>query len=144
MAERTVLITGATGLLGREVATTFGLKNWNVKGTGYSRADGINTFKVNLSNETEVGEFLDETKPQVLLNGSQTRSIKTPKVLVNSTSLRARHSPSWPRIETSLSYIYQPTTCSPARRGMPHMKPTPSLNRPIFMAKRSWMVSEPS
>ncbi|KAF5710046.1 dTDP-4-dehydrorhamnose reductase [Fusarium mundagurra] len=54
MSERTVLITGATGLLGREVATTFGLKNWNVKGTGYSRADGINTFKVNLSNETEV------------------------------------------------------------------------------------------
>ncbi|KAF5545213.1 dTDP-4-dehydrorhamnose reductase [Fusarium phyllophilum] len=62
MSERTVLITGATGLLGREVATTFGLKNWNVKGTGYSRADGINTFKVNLRNETEVGEFLDETK----------------------------------------------------------------------------------
>lgn len=62
MSERTVLITGATGLLGREVATTFGLKNWNVKGTGYSRADGINNFKVNLSNETEVGEFLDETK----------------------------------------------------------------------------------
>ncbi|EWG43958.1 dTDP-4-dehydrorhamnose reductase [Fusarium verticillioides 7600] len=68
MSERTVLITGATGLLGREVATTFGLKNWNVKGTGYSRADGVNTFKINLSNETEVGEFLDETKPQVIVH----------------------------------------------------------------------------
>ncbi|KAF4444483.1 dtdp-4-dehydrorhamnose reductase [Fusarium austroafricanum] len=68
MSERTVLVTGATGLLGREVATAFGLKNWNVKGTGYSRADGINTFKVDLSNEKEVAEFLDETGPQVIVH----------------------------------------------------------------------------
>ncbi|KAM0447504.1 hypothetical protein ACHAQK_001056 [Fusarium lateritium] len=54
MSERTVLVTGATGLLGREVSAAFGLKNWTVKGTGYSRADGINTFKVDLGNEAEV------------------------------------------------------------------------------------------
>ncbi|KAF4331861.1 dtdp-4-dehydrorhamnose reductase [Fusarium beomiforme] len=68
MSERTVLVTGATGLLGREVATAFGLSNWNVKGTGYSRADGINTFKVDLSNEAEVADFLDETRPQVIVH----------------------------------------------------------------------------
>jgi len=62
MSERTVLVTGATGLLGREVSAAFGLKNWEVKGTGYSRADGINTFKVDLGNENEVSNFLDETK----------------------------------------------------------------------------------
>jgi NAD(P)-dependent dehydrogenase (short-subunit alcohol dehydrogenase family) len=80
MSERTVLVTGATGLLGREVSAAFGLKNWTVKGTGYSRADGINTFKVDLGNEAEVASFLDETKfeplpsnaaasPQANLNG---------------------------------------------------------------------------
>ncbi|KAL4728576.1 hypothetical protein ACLX1H_005327 [Fusarium chlamydosporum] len=62
MSGRTVLVTGATGLLGREVSAAFGLKNWEVKGTGYSRADGINTFKVDLGNEDEVAKFLDETK----------------------------------------------------------------------------------
>ncbi|KAM0299643.1 hypothetical protein ACHAPM_007690 [Fusarium culmorum] len=64
MTDRTVLVTGATGLLGREVSAAFGLKNWEVKGTGFSRADGISTFKVDLGNENEVSTFLDETKPQ--------------------------------------------------------------------------------
>ncbi|CAJ0553631.1 Ff.00g121430.m01.CDS01 [Fusarium sp. VM40] len=68
MSERTVLVTGATGLLGREVSAAFGLQNWTVKGTGYSRADGVNTFKVDLGNEAEVASFLDETKPQVIVH----------------------------------------------------------------------------
>lgn len=62
MTERTVLVTGATGLLGREVSASFGLRGWNVKGTGYSRADGISTLKVDLGNESEVASLLDETK----------------------------------------------------------------------------------
>jgi NAD(P)-dependent dehydrogenase (short-subunit alcohol dehydrogenase family) len=62
MSERTVLVTGATGLLGREVSAAFGLQNWIVKGTGYSRADGINTFKVDLGKEADVASILDETK----------------------------------------------------------------------------------
>ncbi|KAI8659585.1 hypothetical protein LRP88_06154 [Fusarium phalaenopsidis] len=68
MAGRTVLVTGATGLLGREVSASFGLRGWNVKGTGYSRADGISTLKVDLSNESEVASLLDETKPQVIVH----------------------------------------------------------------------------
>ncbi|KAM0559781.1 hypothetical protein ACHAPJ_004305 [Fusarium lateritium] len=68
MSERTVLVTGATGLLGREVSAAFGIKNWNVKGTGYSRADGISTLRVDLGNENEVAEILDETKPQVIVH----------------------------------------------------------------------------
>ncbi|KAF9763644.1 hypothetical protein IL306_003048, partial [Fusarium sp. DS 682] len=86
MSGRTVLVTGATGLLGREVATAFGLKNWNVKGTGYSRADGINTFKVDLSNEAEVGDFLDETKfaaPLHLMYQSTNVAAFRPQVIVH-------------------------------------------------------------
>lgn len=66
MTERTVLVTGATGLLGREVSASFGLRGWNVKGTGYSRADGISTLKVDLSNESEVASLLEETKSDSL------------------------------------------------------------------------------
>lgn len=62
MTKRTVLVTGATGLLGREVAKTFRLASWTVKGTGYSRADGVDTLKVDLQNESEVAKVLDETK----------------------------------------------------------------------------------
>ncbi|KAF5663896.1 dtdp-4-dehydrorhamnose reductase [Fusarium heterosporum] len=68
MPDRTVLVTGATGLLGREVSAAFGLKNWVVKGTGHSRADGINTFKVDLGSEDEVASFLNETKPQAIVH----------------------------------------------------------------------------
>lgn len=57
-----MLVTGATGLLGREVVRAFKLKNWNVKGTGLSRADGVDVLKVDLSSEAEVKKVLDETK----------------------------------------------------------------------------------
>lgn len=62
MVDRTVLVTGATGLLGREVAKAFRLKSWNVKGTGLSRADGVDILKVDLSSENEVKKVLEEVK----------------------------------------------------------------------------------
>lgn len=62
MSDRTVLITGATGLLGREVVEAFRLKRWTVKGTGYSRADGVDTLKVDLGNEAEVAKVVEDTK----------------------------------------------------------------------------------
>jgi NAD(P)-dependent dehydrogenase (short-subunit alcohol dehydrogenase family) len=64
MAERTVLVTGATGLLGREVVSAFGLlhSGWAVKGTGYSRAEGVDVLKVNLESAADVAKTLDETR----------------------------------------------------------------------------------
>lgn len=62
MTNHTVLVTGATGLLGREVAAYFKLKRWTVKGTGYSRADGVDVLKVDLGNEDELTKVLDQTK----------------------------------------------------------------------------------
>ncbi len=60
--KRTVIVTGGTGLLGREVAHTFRLMGWNVVGTGYSRADGVDTRKVDLGDVAQVKAVLDETK----------------------------------------------------------------------------------
>ncbi len=62
MANFTVIVTGATGLLGREVVRAFDRKKWNVKGTAYSRADGITTSKVDLNDQDQVEAFLDRVK----------------------------------------------------------------------------------
>jgi uncharacterized protein YbjT (DUF2867 family) len=62
MSAKTVLVTGATGLLGRQVVRAFELKNWSVKGTGYSRADGVSVLKVDLGSAAEVEKALDTTK----------------------------------------------------------------------------------
>lgn len=62
MAQKTALVTGATGLLGREVLESFQMKGWSVKGTGYSRADGNDILKVDLNDEAQVTKALDEVK----------------------------------------------------------------------------------
>lgn len=62
MSGRTVLVTGATGLLGRQVIEAFRLKQWTVKGTGYSRADGVDILKVDLGSEGEVSKVIEDTK----------------------------------------------------------------------------------
>jgi NAD(P)-dependent dehydrogenase (short-subunit alcohol dehydrogenase family) len=62
MSSKTALVTGATGFLGRQVVKAFASHDWNVKGTGFSRADGTNIFKVDLSNPAEIEKALDEVK----------------------------------------------------------------------------------
>lgn len=63
--QRTALVTGATGLLGREIASAFRHSpGWTVKGTGHSRADGVDVLKLDLQNEdlNELNSILDEIK----------------------------------------------------------------------------------
>lgn len=62
MAAKTVLVTGATGLLGRQVVRAFQAADWTVKGTGFSRADGVTVHKVDLADAAQVEKALDETK----------------------------------------------------------------------------------
>ncbi|KAK3196107.1 hypothetical protein K4F52_000975 [Lecanicillium sp. MT-2017a] len=66
--KRTVLVTGSTGLLGRQVANTFHLMGWNVVGTGYSRADGVTIRKVDLGDVAQVKTVLDDTKPHAIIH----------------------------------------------------------------------------
>ncbi|TDZ12863.1 Methionine adenosyltransferase 2 subunit beta [Colletotrichum spinosum] len=68
MAGQNVVVTGATGLLGRQVVRVFDLKSWNVKGTGLSRADNVSVFRVDLGQTSEIEKFLDESKPQVVVH----------------------------------------------------------------------------
>jgi S-adenosylmethionine synthetase len=59
---KTVLITGATGLLGRQVVKAFERENWNVIGTGLTRAKPPSILKVDLSSGAEITKVLDDVK----------------------------------------------------------------------------------
>jgi dTDP-4-dehydrorhamnose reductase len=69
--KRTALVTGATGLLGREITAAFRHSPvWDVKGTGHSRADGVDVLKVNLEAEDmkELTAVIDEIKYVLLFS----------------------------------------------------------------------------
>lgn len=62
MANKTALVTGATGLLGRQVVKAFAKHDWTVKGTGFSRADGSSILKVDLSSAAEIEKALEDVR----------------------------------------------------------------------------------
>ena len=62
MAEKTALVTGATGFLGRQVVKAFAGHGWAVKGTGLSRADGVDVLRVDLEDRAEVEGVLEAVR----------------------------------------------------------------------------------
>lgn len=58
----TVLITGATGLLGRQVFNTFKHSGCFVVGQGYSRATPPTILKADLEKPEDIKRLLDEAK----------------------------------------------------------------------------------
>jgi S-adenosylmethionine synthetase len=68
MSQKTALVTGATGLLGRQVVKAFERADWSVKGTGHSRADGTLVLKVDLAKPSEIEAALDQFKPNVVVH----------------------------------------------------------------------------
>jgi S-adenosylmethionine synthetase len=61
MSQR-ALVTGATGLLGREVSKAFERAGWHVVGAGFSRASPPKVIKLDIQDEREVRRVLDEVK----------------------------------------------------------------------------------
>ena len=57
----TGLVTGATGLLGREVCSQLQRGGCKVIGTGFTRASG-DVVKLDLANEADIAELLDDRK----------------------------------------------------------------------------------
>jgi S-adenosylmethionine synthetase len=56
------LITGATGLLGRQVTKAFTRAGWKVTGTGYTRASPPSILKLDLNSTSEIEKVLEEVK----------------------------------------------------------------------------------
>jgi nucleoside-diphosphate-sugar epimerase len=64
----TVLVTGASGLLGRQVLRTFQLESWNAVGTALNRPDPPTTIKLDLLDEGAIERVLDDVKPTAVIH----------------------------------------------------------------------------
>ena len=74
MDKSNIIITGASGLLGRALMSTF-LKSqaWGkVTGTAFSRS-GENLVKVDLTNFDEIESLVQDTKPDILIHAAAQR-----------------------------------------------------------------------
>src|SRR5437899_2362017 len=71
--KRNVLITGASGLLGRSLMSSFKSSGWNVTGLAFSRAkEGL--LKVDLNCEKSVEEIISSFAPTLLVHSAAQRS----------------------------------------------------------------------
>lgn len=67
MADSRVLVTGASGLLGRHLMQEFRRKGWTTQGLAFSRAKD-ELIKVDLTDKTAVEDIFKSFKPSVVIN----------------------------------------------------------------------------
>ncbi|KAH7135258.1 hypothetical protein B0J11DRAFT_156221 [Dendryphion nanum] len=70
---KTALITGASGLLGRQVQRAFHLDGWHAVGTGLSRINPPDVVKLDLLDAKEIDQILDHVKPDVVIHCAANR-----------------------------------------------------------------------
>ncbi|KAK4047979.1 hypothetical protein OIV83_005013 [Microbotryomycetes sp. JL201] len=68
MSRPRVVVTGASGLLGRAVVHAFKQRGWQVQGLGFSRADGNELVKVDLHDRDAVKQLLASFTPDVMIH----------------------------------------------------------------------------
>ncbi|KAK6523779.1 hypothetical protein TWF281_001751 [Arthrobotrys megalospora] len=73
MAKK-VVVTGATGLLGRQVVKAFDEAGWEVIGTGLSRANPPRILKVDVTKKDEVEKLLEDVKPVIVVHCAAEKS----------------------------------------------------------------------
>ena len=71
-AGNRILITGASGLLGREIVKTFKANDWNILGLAYSRVTD-ELMKVDIKNATDVQRVFNDFKPHVVVHSAAER-----------------------------------------------------------------------
>ena len=63
---KTALVTGATGLLGRQVLQALDKAGWTAIGTGFSRAKPPSILKIDLEDQDAIDHALDDIKYAIL------------------------------------------------------------------------------
>ncbi|RAQ98986.1 hypothetical protein DDE82_008717 [Stemphylium lycopersici] len=71
--SRLTLITGASGLLGRQVQREFSLDGWKSIGTGLNRITLPDVIKLDILNRSELEKALDEINPSVVVHCAANR-----------------------------------------------------------------------
>ena len=65
-SPKRVIITGATGLLGRAVANEFEKADWKIQGWGFSRADGKKIGSDKIYRQVTIGKTTTSYQPTFL------------------------------------------------------------------------------
>ncbi|KAF2826873.1 NAD(P)-binding protein [Ophiobolus disseminans] len=71
--SRTALVTGASGLLGRQVQRQFFLDGWKSVGTGHNRISSPDVVKLDILDQEAIGRVLDEVEPHVVVHCAANR-----------------------------------------------------------------------
>lgn len=71
-SEKRVLITGASGLLGRALMNAFTDASWSILGLAYSRAKG-NLVRVDITNTLELENTINEFQPRYVIHAAAQR-----------------------------------------------------------------------
>jgi len=66
--NKTVLITGASGVLGRQVTNRFMDAGWNVTGLAYNRANKNHLIRCDLTNFDETNAIIRDVKPNAIVH----------------------------------------------------------------------------
>ncbi|XP_065834213.1 methionine adenosyltransferase 2 subunit beta-like [Oscarella lobularis] len=118
--SKKVLITGASGLLGRSLVRQFESNGWEVLGTAFSRATG-SLRKVDLRDETSTNRLLDDFSPSIIVHSAAERrpdvvernETETTRINVDATTTlakyTAKHAPRTSTIYLSTDYVFDGT-----------------------------------
>ncbi|CAF0714860.1 unnamed protein product [Adineta steineri] len=66
--NKTVLITGASGVLGRQVTNRFIDAGWDVTGLAYNRANKKHLIRCDLTNFDETDKIIREIQPHAIVH----------------------------------------------------------------------------
>ncbi|PVI00458.1 NAD(P)-binding protein [Periconia macrospinosa] len=73
MVAKSVLVTGASGLLGKQVREVFEIDRWKAVGTALNRIDPPEIVSLDILDAKQVERVLDEVKPDVVVHCAANR-----------------------------------------------------------------------